>query len=55
MTNTYSRNNLSSILDYASKLKGKSLREACGEDVIDNSYSGKGNFCQILEKYYFHY
>lgn len=55
MNYTYSRNNLSSILNYASKLKGKSLREACGEDVIDNSYSGKGNFGQILEKYYFHY
>ncbi len=55
MSYNYSRDNLTSILDYASKLKGKSLREACGEDVINNSYIGKGNFGQILEKYYFQY
>ena len=55
MSYTYSRDNLTSILDYASKLKGKSLREACGEDVINNTYIGKGNFGQILEKYYFQY
>lgn len=55
MSYNYSRDNLTSILDYASKLKGKSLRDACGEDVINNSYIGKGNFGQILEKYYFQY
>lgn len=55
MSDYYSRRDLDSILEYAHKLKGKSLRDVCGEDVIDNSYSGKGNFGQILEKYYFHY
>lgn len=55
MSYTYSRDDLKSILEYSSKLKDKSLREACGEEVIDNTYIGKGNFGQILEKYYFHY
>ena len=55
MSDYYSRRDLDSILEYAHKLKGKSLRDVCGEDVIDNGYSGKGNFGQILEKYYFHY
>lgn len=55
MSYSYSRNDLKSILEYAAKLKDRSLREACGEEVIDNSYIGKGNFGQILEKYYFHY
>ncbi len=55
MSNNYSRRDISSILEYASKLKGKSLRQVCGEDVNNNSYTGKGNFGQILEKYYFEY
>lgn len=55
MSYNYSRGDINSILEYASKLKGKSLRQVCGEDVINNSYSGKGNFGQILEKYYFEY
>lgn len=55
MNDYYSRRNIDSILEYAYKLKGKSLRDVCGEDVINNGYSGKGNFGQILEKYYFHY
>lgn len=55
MSYSYSRNDLKSILEYAAKLKDRSLREACGDEVINNSYIGKGNFGQILEKYYFHY
>lgn len=55
MNFTYSRADLNSILEYAAKLKNMSLRDACGEEVINNSYIGKGNFGQILEKYYFHY
>lgn len=55
MSYSYSRRDINSILEYASKLKGKSLRQVCGEDVINNGYTGKGNFGQILEKYYFKY
>ena len=55
MSYSYSRDDLKSILEYAAKLKDRSLREACGDEVINNSYIGKGNFGQILEKYYFHY
>lgn len=55
MSFSYSRRDINSILEYASKLKEKSLRQVCGEDVINNGYTGKGNFGQILEKYYFDY
>jgi DNA mismatch repair protein MutH len=55
MSYEYSRDSLSSILEYAIKLKGKSLRDACNLGVVNNTYTGKGNFGQILEKYYFHY
>ena len=52
---SYSRNDFKAILEYASQLKGKSLREACGPEVNERGYTGKGNFGQILEKYYFNY
>ncbi len=55
MSYSYSRRDINSILEYASKLKDKSLRQICGDDVINNGYTGKGNFGQILEKYYFQY
>jgi DNA mismatch repair protein MutH len=55
MSYSYSRRDIKSILEYASKLKDKSLRQICGDDVINNGYTGKGNFGQILEKYYFEY
>jgi DNA mismatch repair protein MutH len=55
MSYSYSRRDINSILEYASKLKDKSLRQICGDDVINNGYTGKGNFGQILEKYYFEY
>lgn len=44
-----------SITEFAKKLKGKTLREACGDEIEKHNYSGKGNFGQILEKYYFGY
>jgi hypothetical protein len=55
MSYGYSRHSLSSILEYAIKLKGTTLRNACNLDVVNNTYTGKGNFGQILEKYYFNY
>ena len=39
----------------AKKLKGKSLRQVCNAEVLEHSYSGKGNFGQVLEKFYFGY
>jgi len=44
-----------SVLEYSKKLKGKSLREVCMDDIINHNYFGKGNFGQILEKFYFGY
>lgn len=44
-----------SIVQYAKELKNKTLREACGEYIINHGYGGKGNFGQVLEKYYFGY
>ena len=55
MSLTYSKSDFNSILNYAKNLKNKSLREVCGEQATYNSYKGKGNFGQILEKFYFHY
>ncbi len=51
----YDRNSKSSIIDFAKKLEGTSLRVICGEDIINHDYSGKGSFGQILEKFYFLY
>lgn len=47
--------NPESIISFAKKLKNKTLREVCGADVEDHMYGGKGNFGQILEKFYFGY
>jgi DNA mismatch repair protein MutH len=44
-----------SIIEYAKKLKGKSLRQVCDTNILEHSYSGKGNFGQVLEKFYFGY
>jgi DNA mismatch repair protein MutH len=52
---SYNPSDKNSIIDYAKKLKGKSLRQVCDSDVLNHSYSGKGNFGQVLEKFYFGY
>ncbi|RTE52772.1 DNA mismatch repair protein [Arenibacter aquaticus] len=44
-----------SIIKFAKKLKGQTLRLACGEEIEKHGYKGKGNFGQILEKFYFGY
>lgn len=44
-----------SIIDYAKLLKNQTLRQACGEEIEKHGYKGKGNFGQILEKFYFGY
>lgn len=51
----YDITSTSSIVDFAKKLKNKTLREACGDEIEYHGYGGKGNFGQILEKFYFGY
>jgi len=51
----YYPNDKNSILEFAKLLKGKTLREACYKSILKHNYSGKGNFGQILEKFYFLY
>lgn len=51
----YNPNNKYSVINHAKYLIGKTLREVCGTVVLNHNYTGKGNFGQILEKYYFGY
>jgi DNA mismatch repair protein MutH len=51
----YDLNSSISIINYAKLLKGKTLRQACGDEIVKHHYEGKGKFGQILEKYYFGY
>ena len=46
---------VNSIVSYAKKLKGYTLREKCGKEIEDHGYKGKGNFGQLVEKFYFGY
>ncbi len=48
-------NSADSIIDYAKLLKDQTLREVCGVEIEKHGYKGKGNFGQILEKFYFGY
>ncbi len=51
----YNPKDKNSIIEYAKLLKGKTLRESCDSSVLQHKYSGKGNFGQVLEKFYFGY
>jgi DNA mismatch repair protein MutH len=51
----YNINSADSIIDFAKLLKDQTLREACGIEIEKHGYKGKGNFGQILEKFYFGY
>lgn len=51
----YNPKNKKSVIDYAQLLKGKTLRQVCDSSIIKHNYTGKGNFGQILEKFYFGY
>lgn len=51
----YNPDNLNSILEFASLLKNKTLRTVCEDDIKNHGLKGKGNFGQVLEKYYFGY
>ena len=48
-------NSSQSIITYAQKLSGKTLRGACDKEIENHNYRGKGNFGQVLEKFYFGY
>jgi len=51
----YNPSDKNSVIEYAKKLKGKSLRQVCEPEILEHLYSGKGNFGQVLEKFYFGY
>jgi DNA mismatch repair protein MutH len=51
----YNPNDKKSIVEYAKLLKEKTLRQVCDVAISEHNYSGKGNFGQILEKFYFGY
>jgi DNA mismatch repair protein MutH len=51
----YNPNVKKSVVDYAKMLKNKTLREICAIEIEEHGYKGKGNFGQILEKFYFGY
>ena len=51
----YDPQDKNSVVEYAKLLKGKTLREVCDPSIIEHNYTGKGNFGQILEKFYFGY
>jgi len=51
----YNVDSSDSIIEFAKSLKGKTLRQACGSEIEKHGYRGKGNFGQILEKFYFGY
>ena len=44
-----------SIIEFAKQLKNQTLRQSCGSEIEKHGYRGKGNFGQILEKFYFGY
>lgn len=44
-----------SIVEYAKRLKNETLRQACESAIDKHGYKGKGNFGQLLEKFYFGY
>ncbi len=53
--NLYDLNSADSIIEFAKQLKNQTLRQACGVEIEKHGYKGKGNFGQILEKFYFGY
>jgi DNA mismatch repair protein MutH len=51
----YNPNDKKSVIEYARLLIGKTLRQICDPVILEHNYAGKGNFGQVLEKYYFGY
>ena len=52
----YDKTDLESILEYASRLTGRTMREFLGdpEDDVIGGVSSKGTFGQLVEEGYFH-
>ncbi len=57
MTNPlpYNYKDKASIIQYAKCLEETTLRIICNKEISEHSYKGKGNFGQLLEKFYFKY
>ena len=60
MSKPYDENDQQSILEYAKRLEGKTLREVLPDEAISNIDSefhekAKGRYGQKIEKYYFEY
>ncbi len=55
MSNMFDPSSVKSIVSYAKQLKGYTLREKCGKEIENHGYKGKGNFGQLVEKFYFGY
>ncbi len=53
--NTIDKTDAGAITTFAKRLSDKTLRQICGNEIVNHGYSGKGNFGQILEKFYFEY
>jgi len=51
----YNPKDKKSVIDFAKLLKGKTLRQVCDHKILEHNYTGKGNFGQLLEKFYFGY
>jgi|1048.fasta_scaffold10235_2 DNA mismatch repair protein MutH len=51
----YNPKDKASVLRHSKLLIGKTLRQACGAEIEQHNLGGKGNFGQILERYYFGY
>ena len=55
MNSKYNPKDKKSVINYAKLLKEKTLRQICDPKILEHNYTGKGNFGQILEKFYFGY
>jgi len=59
MSKSYDENNQQSILDYAKRLEGKTLREVLDDKIIKamrvHESGNKGRYGQKIEQYYFGY
>jgi len=51
----FDSSSVKSIISYAKALKGHTLREKCDKKIESHDYKGKGNFGQLIEKFYFGY
>jgi DNA mismatch repair protein MutH len=55
MSLPYNPKDKNSVINFAKLLEGKSLSQIIGHEILNHNISGKGNFGQLLEKFYFRY